>query len=281
MFKKAIKSSTKLRCAIYGPAGSGKTYSSLRIANGLAHGLSKRIAVIDTEFGSASKYADKFNFDCAILDKECSIDSYLEAIKAADGYEILIIDSLTHAWKSLLDDVDKISKTQFKGNSFSAWSKGNSKHNALLRAILGFGGHVICTMRSKTEWIISEQNGKSKPERVGLSPEQGKDIEYEFDMLMEISPEHYVHVIKDRTGKFQDKTIDKPGEEFGNELYDWLNTNELKISLEDALSDIYNSDSLDILKDNFEKIKNQFSNGDLQKIIRTKDEIKQRLTTRD
>lgn len=279
MFKKAVKSSAKLRCAIYGASGSGKTYTCLRIANGLAKRKEKRIALIDTEFGSAAKYADRFDFDAAILDKDYSIDAYIEAIKGAAGYEVLIIDSLSHAWQSLLDEVDKIGKTQFKGNSFAAWAKGNAKHKALLNAILGFNGHVICTMRSKTEWVVSEQNGRSKPERIGLAPEQGKNIEYEFDMLMELSPEHFMHVIKDRTGKFQDKTIEKPGEEFGEELYKWLTTDEPKYTLSNALSDIYNSTNLNELKTNFDKIKNHFTNKELEQVIAAKDEIKDRLNT--
>jgi hypothetical protein len=78
-------------------------------------------------------------------------------------------------------------------------------------------------MRSKTEWQTEQgNNGKSRPVRVGLAPEQGKGIEYEFDLLLEISTEHIANVIKDRTGKFQDKLIEKPGKEFGAQLVAWL-----------------------------------------------------------
>jgi hypothetical protein len=58
--------------------------------------------------------------------------------------------------------------------------------------------------------------------RVGLAPEQGKGIEYEFDLLLELSPDHVGHVIKDRTGKFQDVLLEKPGEDFGQALAAWL-----------------------------------------------------------
>jgi hypothetical protein len=77
-------------------------------------------------------------------------------------------------------------------------------------------------MRSKTEWTTVDNNGKKTPQRVGLAPEQGKGIEYEFDLLVEISTEHIANVIKDRTGKFQDKLIDRPGEDFGQQLAAWL-----------------------------------------------------------
>jgi hypothetical protein len=81
---------------------------------------------------------------------------------------------------------------------------------------------VIGTMRSKTEWTTVDNNGKKTPQRVGLAPEQGKGVEYEFDLLVEISTDHIANVIKDRTGKFQDKLIDKPGEDFGRQLAAWL-----------------------------------------------------------
>ena len=78
-------------------------------------------------------------------------------------------------------------------------------------------------MRSKTEWTVNSDGGKNKPVRVGLAPEQGKWIEYEFDMLMEMTPEHYANIIKDRTGRYQDKMLEKPWEEFGQDLLAWLN----------------------------------------------------------
>lgn len=218
VFKKATKSQAKLRAAIFGPSGAGKTFSSLRIATGLGG----RIAVIDTERGSAAKYADLFMFDVAEpADK--TIDSYVETIKAAHGYDVLIIDSLSHAWAELLAEIDRLANAKFRGNTWSAWSEGTPKQRRLVDAILDFPGHVIATMRSKTEWqTASDSGGKSRPVRVGLAPEQGKGIEYEFDVLFEISPEHIVHVIKDRSGRFQDRTIDKPDEEFGKALAAWL-----------------------------------------------------------
>lgn len=221
VFKKATKSQAKLRAAIFGPSGAGKTMSSLRIATGLA-GKTGRIAVIDTERGSAAKYADLFEFDVAEpADK--TIESYVETIQQARGYDVLVIDSLSHAWAELLTEIDRLANAKFRGNTWSAWSEGTPKQRKLVDAILDFPGHVIATMRSKTEWqSTSDGNGKSRPVRVGLAPEQGKGIEYEFDVLFEISPEHIVHVIKDRSGRFQDKLIDKPNEEFGKQLAAWL-----------------------------------------------------------
>ncbi|MEK6794906.1 MAG: ATP-binding protein [Spirochaetota bacterium] len=224
-FKRAIKSFVKLLCAIFGTSGAGKSYTMLRIATGIGG----RIAAIDTEHGSLSKYADRFVFD--VLDLiDTSIDSYIEAINEAAraGYDILIIDSLSHAWQILLEKVNKIANVKYKGNTFAAWSEGTPEQRKFIKAIVSFPGHVLVTIRSKTEWSIEDAgNGKKAPVRVGLAPEQGKGIEYEFDLLLEISPDHICRVIKDRTGKYQDKMIEKPGEDFGRELKAWLSEGAL------------------------------------------------------
>jgi KaiC/GvpD/RAD55 family RecA-like ATPase len=222
-FKKASKSQAKLRAAVFGPSGSGKTFTSLRIATGLGGS----IAVIDSERGSASMYADRFTFDvCDLADR--TIEGYRKTIKEAGqaGYAVLVIDSLSHAWQELLEEVDQVAKAKYRGNTWSAWSDGTPKQRSLVEAILGFPGHVLATMRSKTEWTTGEKNGKSQPVRVGLAPEQGKGIEYEFALLLELNPDHQASVLKDRTGKFQDKIIDRPGEDFGRELAAWLDEGE-------------------------------------------------------
>jgi hypothetical protein len=219
-FRKATKRTAKLRAALFGPSGAGKTFTALRIATGLGG----TVAVIDTERGSASKYADRFAFDVLELDAT-RIEDYTAAIKLAgdEGYKVLIIDSLSHGWQELLSEVDRLAQTKYKGNTWSAWSEGTPKQRALVDAILGFPGHVLVTMRAKTEWTTdSDSRGKSRPVRVGLAPEQGKGIEYEFDLLLELSTSHVGQVIKDRTGKFQDVLLDKPGEDFGKDLRAWL-----------------------------------------------------------
>ena len=222
-FKKATKAQAKLRAAVFGPSGAGKTFTSLRVATGLA-GDGGRIAVIDTERGSASKYADRFSFDVLELEDQ-SIDGYVAAIREAGaaGYTVLVIDSLSHGWQTLLEEIEKLAKAKYRGNTWSAWSEGTPLQRRLVQAILAYPGHVLATMRSKTEWTtVDDGRGKKSPQRVGLAPEQGKGVEYEFDLLVEISTEHIANVIKDRTGKFQDKLLEKPGEDFGRELAAWL-----------------------------------------------------------
>jgi len=244
-FNKATRNNLYLRCALFGPSGCGKTMTALRIAKGIAEKMGSRFAVIDTEARSASKYADRISFDVENLTDK-SIDAYLaamdECIKA--GYKVLVIDSLSHAWRELTEEVDRISQHSTNKNTFTAWGKVAPKQKQLIDAILNFPGHLIATMRSKTEWVISEnRNGKLAPEKMGLAPEQGKGIEYEFDLLIEMNQHHQASVTKDRTGKFQDSVIDKPGEDFGCSLYDWLTGNARvtnsynKVQNEESLTD--------------------------------------------
>lgn len=243
-FRKATKEQAKLRAAVFGPSGAGKTFTSLRMAKGLGG----RTALIDTERGSASKYSDRFDFDVLDLDNR-TIAHYCAAINAAGeaGYATLIIDSLSHAWQELLADVDRLAKSQFKGNTFSAWSEGTPKQRQLVDAILSYPGHLLATMRSKTEWTTEQHNGKSRPVRVGLAPEQGKGIEYEFDLLLELSVEHYGTVLKDRSDKFQDAIIEKPGEEFGAELAAWLSEGAKPVELTHVLTAIDSAQTHDEL----------------------------------
>lgn len=222
MFQKATKTQRKLRLALFGPAGSGKTYSALGIARGLA-GAGGKVAVIDTERASASLYADAFDFDTASLDR-ASIEAVTGALTAAGraGYDVVVIDSLSHAWQELLAEIDALAARSFRGNTHAAWAQGTPKQRALVAAILGYPGHVIVTMRAKTEWVIEDNDrGKKTPRAVGLAPEQGKGIEYEFDLLAEVDRAS-LRVIKDRTGRYQDQTIDRPGAPLGAELAAWL-----------------------------------------------------------
>ena len=231
-FKKATKKQAKLRLALFGVSGSGKTYSALR----LAKGLGGSIAVIDTENHTACKYSDRFDFDVCECEK-ASINNIVNLLNDASDYDVLIIDSLTHAWDELLDEVNRIAKTKFGGNSWSAWSEGTPKQRAFIKSLLDFKGHLIVTMRSETSWEVTENDkGKKVPVRIGTAPKQGKSIEYEFDMLMQLSQEHSALVLKDRTGKYQDECIDLIDEELGKQLGEWLSDGEV-VKEEKTLTD--------------------------------------------
>jgi hypothetical protein len=227
IFKKAEKSKSFLRLAISGPTGSGKTYSALSIATGLSQSMDNTpIVFVDTEHGSGSLYADDFNFNVLEFNKPYTISKYIRAINAAqeEGFKILIIDSLTHAWQELLEEHEILSKTKYKNNSFWAWSETTPKQNKFIEALLSFKGHIICTIRSKMEYALEQEAGqKAKIVKLGMGLEQRKGLEYEFAMLLEGTVENFFTFTKARSKLFHNRTIEKPSEKLGKELYTWLN----------------------------------------------------------
>lgn len=226
-FKKATKSQLKLRLALVGPSGTGKTYTALRVAKGLG----SKIAVIDTERGSASKYAgSKFDFD--VLELETfSPRTYVDAIHAAEaeGYDVIIIDSLSHAWMGTdgaLEQVDKAA-ARTKGNSFAAWRDVTPMHNGLVDAMLACKAHLIITMRAKTEYVLEEgKNGTKVPRKIGMAPIQRDGMEYEFDVVGDLDYDHRLVVTKTRCDELDGAVIVKPGEEFAATLARWLSDGE-------------------------------------------------------
>jgi hypothetical protein len=235
MFQRASKAQAKLRLALCGTAGTGKTYSALAIATELVPG--GRIAVIDTERGSASLYADRFAFDVLNLETH-SPDAYVEAIHGAEaeGYDVVVIDSLSHAWAGrdgALEQVDKAAKRSSSGNTFTAWRDVTPKHNRLIDAIIASSCHVIATMRTKTEWVLDkdEKTGKTTPRRVGMEPVMRAGVEYEFSVVGDINLDHQLVITKTRCSVLTDAVIDKPGAQVAKTLREWL-TNGVAVPVE-------------------------------------------------
>lgn len=201
-FKKAEKKGLYLRIAIDGPSGSGKTYTALMLAEVLKG--SKRIALIDTEYQSAELYADKFDFDTDKL-TFFSVEKYIAAMQeAADtgDYGVLIIDSLTHAWDGIggvLARKDAIERAMKTPNGYTAWAEANPLQNKLIAAILSWPGHVICTLRSKMEYVMeTDSRGKTVVRKVGMAPIQRQGVEYEFTIVGEMDASHNMSISKTR-----------------------------------------------------------------------------------
>jgi len=222
MFQKAERRKIKLRLALCGPSGSGKTYSALKIAQGIGG----KIALVDTENGSGSLYSHLCDYDAAEIAPPFSVEKYIAAIKDAEaaGYDVLIIDSLTHAWAGqggLLEEVDK--RQTGKANSFAAWRDVTPMHNKLVDAILQSKLHIIVTMRSKTAYEIEKDDrGKAVPVKKGMAPIQRDGLEYEFTVVLDLdNKKHVAEAGKDRTGLFDSKVF-VPDESTGKTIIDWL-----------------------------------------------------------
>ena len=253
MFKKAERKQARLRLALAGPSGSGKTYSALQMAKGLG----SKIAVIDTEHGSASLYADVAEFDTMELHPPYSPERFIEAIQAAEsaGYEVLIIDSYSHEWTGAggcLEINDEIAKAKYKGNTWSAWNETTPRHRRLIDKMLTSPLHIICTMRSKTETVQGE--GK-KVVKLGLKSEQREGTDYEFTVVLDVSHDGHMAVAsKDRTKLFENPELIT--EETGRRLLDWLNCGasareRAEAAIVDLIAVIDQADTLENLKSAF------------------------------
>ncbi|MRR55663.1 MAG: hypothetical protein EG822_14355 [Deltaproteobacteria bacterium] len=225
-FVRAERKRAKARIGLVGPAGSGKTMSALKLAFGIV-GPEGRIAVIDTEHGSASLYAHLCEYDVLEISAPFTAKKYLAAIKEAEEkkYDILLIDSLSHAWAGpggILEFVDNLTEVK---NKFTAWREASPQHNSLVEAMLQSPIHIIGTMRAKTEYVLSEDDkGKKVPKKVGLAPVQRESMDYEFTLVFDIDRDkHIATSSKDRTSLF-DGFYEKLEIHHGELIRNWLET---------------------------------------------------------
>lgn len=218
-FTKAVRKRAKLRLALSGPSGSGKTYGALLIAKGIGG----KIAVIDTERGSASLYSDIVDFDTLELEPPFTPERCVQALRAAAdaGYEVCIFDSITHEWDGAggcLEINECVAHAKFRGNTWAAWNETTPRHRAFLDAILQSPMHVIATMRSKTETV---QGDDKKVKKLGMKAIQREGAEYEFTVVLDLEHEkHFAIASKDRTPLFKDPFVISA--DTGRQLVQWL-----------------------------------------------------------
>lgn len=228
VFGQATRRKARLRLGIMGPSGSGKSWGALEVAGGLASAWDK-VFVVDTERGSASLYASKGAYQVCELSDDFSPATYTQAIKAAEGAgaEVIVLDSLSHAWEGVGGALDMVEAAQARsksGNSFTAWKEVTPAHRALVDAILQSTAHVIVTLRVKTEYVIEkDERGKSTPRKVGLAPIQRAGMEYEFTSFFDVDDSHHAVTSKDRTGLFDGKRV-QLSQAVGKQFRAWLDS---------------------------------------------------------
>lgn len=221
-FHKAKRKEAKLRLALTGASGSGKTFSALT----LAQGLGGPIAVADTERGSAALYSDKFNFDTIEITPPYNLKKWLDVFEGATeaSYNVLILDSITPLWSGeggLLEQKDQLSKHGGK-NSYTAWADVTPMYNRFVERMLNANIHVIATIRSKTEYSMETDGGRTIIKKVGLGPQFRDGIDYEFTTVFDIASDHSALVSKDRSGLFDAKTPFVISRETGTMIKKWL-----------------------------------------------------------
>jgi hypothetical protein len=216
--RKSERKQAKIKLALQGSAGSGKTYSSLLLAKGLTNGDFSKIAIIDTENKSADLYAHLGDYNVVSLDSPFSPEKYIEAIDLClkAGMEVIIIDSISHCWDYLIEF-----HSSMPGNSFTNWGKITPMQNKFINKILQSDAHFIATMRTKQDYVLNERNGKYIPEKVGLKAIQRDGVDYEFTIVLDININHQIKASKDRTGLFIDKPEFIINTSTGRKISEW------------------------------------------------------------
>jgi hypothetical protein len=221
-FKKASPQQAKFKAGFYGKQGSGKTFTSLLVAEGLAKRDGKRVAYIDTERGTdfyaqAIKerrvHPEAFDFD-ALYTR--SIYEAIEAVESLDTsvHGVVVLDSITHLWEA--------AQAAYTGQRMSngqlpihAWGAIKKPYKKLMSLILDGNFHAIICGR---EGVVMEKDEDGVMEVTGTKMKAEGETPYEPHMLARFCPErteeggYLVKVFfeKDRTGIFTGKTLVEP-----------------------------------------------------------------------
>ena len=242
--RQSERKQAKIKLAIQGCAGSGKTYSSLLLAFGITNNW-KKIAVIDSENGSADLYAHLGAYNVLNLNNNFSPENYIEALAICEkaGMDVIIIDSLSQSWDFLLQ-----CHTEMTGNSFTNWGKITPRQNGFIQRILQSNSHVICTMRTKQDYVLSEKNGRLVPEKVGLKAIMRDGVEYEFTIVLDVDIKHIANASKDRTGLFMGNPDFIISNATGQRILNWCNSGKIVESVKTEIPKVQKNEESNSIK---------------------------------
>ncbi len=231
-FKPAKREGVGLFVGIAGGTGSGKTYSALRVAKGIAGG--KRIAAIDTEGRRMSHYATDFDFDVADMLQPFRPERFSDAAKAAEakGYGVLVIDSFSHEWAGdggVLAWHDEIKGDNEKMN-MAAWIKPKMAHKAMISSFLQRLIPVVFCFRAEEKTGVGPGG---KPIALGWTPIGDSRFMFELTTMITLSNDKPGRVNYDLPRKIQRQHLhlfpdgELIGEEAGQQLAAWARGDDI------------------------------------------------------
>jgi hypothetical protein len=235
--RKATRKKAKIRLGLSVVSGGGKTYSAILVAKGLVGDLSK-VAIIDTENGSADLYAHLGDFNVLPLTAPFTPERYIEAIKSCEkaGMEVIIVDSISHEWDGkggCLEIVESL------GGKYQDWAKVTPRHQTFIDAIIQSASHVITTVRRKQDYEMIKDGNKIRVEKGGLREITREGFEYELTINLELDTKHNATASKDRTQLFMNKPAFVPSEQTGEMIAAWCEQGEESFNIKPG-SDWYN-----------------------------------------
>jgi hypothetical protein len=242
--RQAQRRQAKIKLALQGASGTGKTFSALLLASGITN--YPKIAVIDTENHSADLYAHLGNYNVLQLSKPFTPERYIKAIEVCEAaeMEVIIIDSITHEWEGSGGILDL--HGNMAGNSFTNWSKITPRHNGFVQKILESPCHIISTIRTKSDYTLTDKNGKMVPEKVGLKGIQRDGIDFEFTIVFDLDIKHNATANKDRTGLFMDKPEGIITPEYGKRILHWCDAG---VGIDEVIRQIKTATSVEKLRE--------------------------------
>lgn len=235
--RKATRKKARIRLGLSAVSGGGKTYSAILIARGLSGDLSK-VAIIDTENGSADLYAHLGDYNVLPLVAPFSPERYTEAIRTCEkaGMEVIIIDSISHEWDGkggCLEIVESL------GGKYQDWAKVTPRHQAFLESILHSPSHIITTVRRKQDYEMIKEGNRIRVEKGGLREVTREGFEYELTINLEMDIRHNAMASKDRTNLFMGKPAFVPGVQTGELIAKWCEQGEEDFTILRPGSDWY------------------------------------------
>jgi hypothetical protein len=232
-FKKKTNTKAALKIGIYGPPGSGKSFTSLLCMEGLAKSSGKRFAYVDTEQGtdfyaqrspSRTVHPEAFDFDAM---ETRSLTEVLEGVRRLDPgqYCGVVFDSITHLWEAA-QNAYRGKKTNDGGIPISAWSNIKRPYKELINWILATPMHVIICGRQGNAFESGEDG---KMVNVGYKMKAEGETPYEPDILIRLDPEKkdgisklWALAEKDRTGVLAGKWFELPADQRPTYTFDTL-----------------------------------------------------------
>lgn len=273
----AKREEVKLRVGLSGASGFGKTYSALLMAYGVTEDWTK-IAIIDTENGSANLYSNLGHYRVLTLNEPYSPERYIEAIRACENasVEVIIIDSISHEWQGkggCLQIQEQL------GGRFQDRAKVTPRHQTFIDAILRSKCHVITTVRSKVDYSMdSGSNGKTKVVKHGLKQVTREGFEYELTLSFElINENHLAKVSKDRTGLFVGKPEFLIGKATGRKLLNWCQIISLSMRSKQEVKDCTTIEGLKHIYSKYPSLKEEL----YPLIVKKKEELENQIVPDD
>jgi len=185
--REAVREGARLVIGLGGISGSGKTFTALQLAWGLAGGNSKKVGLLCTENGRGRLYANALKdragkvhpFMIADLYAPFSPARYTQAILEFQeaGVEVLIIDSVSHEWEGLggCEEIATVGDPKTP-----RWNKAKGEHKKFMNAMLASNCHVIACMRARPKVKPVQRGDKMVFEDQGILPIQEKNFTFEL-----------------------------------------------------------------------------------------------------